>query len=118
MTFETPTFYPLNPHVLMPRGISITTKHGTDDHGRMIYSAEEHDRLEEAQDRMSPEQLTDYIMAPLQDRILFGDDEREAPTPSTYTPAEYKAAAKRTHRMSEEEFRDWESAPADGRVIE
>jgi len=37
-------------------------------------------------------------------------------SPTTYTEAEYAEAAKRTDRMTREEYRDWESAPSDGRV--
>lgn len=35
-----------------------------------------------------------------------------------WTQDEYDAAAKRTHEMDEETYRDWESAPDEGRIID
>jgi hypothetical protein len=36
--------------------------------------------------------------------------------PKTWTQEEWEAAAERTHKMSDQEFEDWDRAPADGRV--
>jgi hypothetical protein len=36
--------------------------------------------------------------------------------PRTWTQEEWEAAAERTHKMSDQEFEDWDRAPADGRV--
>jgi hypothetical protein len=97
--------------------ISITTAHGTDANGRLVYSAEEHDALHAATGRMSDDQFRDWQMAPFQGRVR-GAGDAPADAPKTYTRQEYKAAARRTDRMTEQEYADFCSAPDEGRITD
>ena len=100
------------------RGITIETEHGTDDEGRLIYSAEEHAKLEAHAHRMSEDQYTDWDLASLQSRIVGADEAPKNGAPKQWTRAGWEAAAKKTHKMSEAEYQDWEAAPDEGRITD
>ena len=98
------------------RGISITTEHGTDEDGKLIYTADEHAKLKDATDRMSEEQYDDWFWAGTTGSRIV--DRRGSSEPRQWTRKEYEAASKRTHKMSKEEFADWEAAPDEGRITD
>jgi hypothetical protein len=96
--------------------IAITTEHGTTDDGRLIYSAEEHAKLEQATDRMDEEQFADWADAEHQGRIRGADGDAKSSAPKQWSRSDWETAAKRTHRMSADEYSDWESAPDEDRI--
>ena len=98
------------------RGITIETEHGRTEDGKLIYTADEHAKLKDVTDRMTEEQYDDWFWAGTTGNRIV--DRRGSGEPRQWTRKEYEAASKRTHKMSEAEFADWESAPDEGRITD
>ena len=92
----------------------VTTKHGTDDEGRTLYTRDEYNKLMEAEAKLNDAAFDDLTRANAEGRIVTAPNAQ--PDCKTWTRDEWEAASKRTGEMSASEFDAWESAPDDGRI--
>ena len=73
----------------------VTTEYGTDENGKLLYSREEYERLEDHADNLGEDAFADFVSAKAEGRVIGQDS--DAQITSTKTRQEYEAMPPR-HR--------------------